>query len=70
MWNGYGDAETIRAKNAVIDWWCGELGRDPREIDLRRLEAADFFSRGLRVKGQPSAHPTICAGSSAWWPRA
>jgi probable F420-dependent oxidoreductase len=33
MWNGYGDAETIRAKNVVIDRWCAELGRDPREIE-------------------------------------
>ena len=33
MWNGYGDAETIRAKNAVIDRWCAEVGRDPREIE-------------------------------------
>jgi probable F420-dependent oxidoreductase len=33
MWNGYGEAETIRAKNEVIDRWCSELGRDPREIE-------------------------------------
>jgi CO/xanthine dehydrogenase Mo-binding subunit len=33
MWNGYGDAETIRAKTVVIDRWCAELGRDPREIE-------------------------------------
>ena len=33
MWNGYGDAETIRTKNAVIDRWCAEVGRDPREIE-------------------------------------
>jgi alkanesulfonate monooxygenase SsuD/methylene tetrahydromethanopterin reductase-like flavin-dependent oxidoreductase (luciferase family) len=33
MWNGYGDAETIRAKNDVIDRWCTKLGRDPREIE-------------------------------------
>ncbi len=33
MWNGYGDAETIRAKNAVIDRWCAEFGRDPAEIE-------------------------------------
>ncbi len=30
MWNGYGDAETIRAKNAVIDRWCAEVGQRPR----------------------------------------
>ena len=33
MWNGYGDAETIRTKNSVIDRWCAEVGRDPREIE-------------------------------------
>src|SRR5882757_206225 len=33
MWNGYGDAATIRAKNDVIDRWCAELGRDPGEIE-------------------------------------
>jgi probable F420-dependent oxidoreductase len=33
MWNGYGDADMIRAKNAVIDRWCAELGRNPREIE-------------------------------------
>ncbi|MDP7729584.1 LLM class F420-dependent oxidoreductase [Mycobacterium sp. TY813] len=33
MWNGYGDADTIRAKNEVIDRWCDEVGRDPREIE-------------------------------------
>jgi probable F420-dependent oxidoreductase len=33
MWNGYRDAATIRAKNDVIDRWCAELGRDPREIE-------------------------------------
>jgi probable F420-dependent oxidoreductase len=33
LWNGYGDADTIRAKNDVIDGWCAELGRDPREIE-------------------------------------
>ncbi len=33
MWNGYGDAATIRAKNTAIDRWCAELGRDPAEIE-------------------------------------
>lgn len=33
MWNGYGDADTIRAKNHAIDRWCAELGRDPRDIE-------------------------------------
>ena len=33
MWNGYGDAETIRHKNRVIDQWCAEIGREPSEIE-------------------------------------
>jgi len=33
MWNGYGDAATIRTKSAVLDRWCDEVGRDPREIE-------------------------------------
>lgn len=33
LWNGYGDAATIRRLNGVIDRWCDELGRDPAEIE-------------------------------------
>ncbi|WIM90373.1 LLM class F420-dependent oxidoreductase [Candidatus Mycobacterium wuenschmannii] len=33
MWNGYGDSETIRHKNRVIDQWCAEIGRAPTEIE-------------------------------------
>jgi probable F420-dependent oxidoreductase len=64
MWNGYGDAETIRAKNDVIDRWCAELGRDPREIErtvwieraqpdlMRSLvdAGADHLILGLRAR--------------------
>ncbi len=63
MWNGYGGAETILAKNAVIDRWCAELGRDPREIErtawIERAEpdlmralvdaGADHLILGLRA---------------------
>ena len=33
MWNGYGDADTIRRLNAVIDHWCEVEGRNPRDIE-------------------------------------
>lgn len=63
MWNGYGGADTIRAKNAVIDRWCEEFGRDPREIErtvwIERAEpelmmslvdaGADHLILGLRA---------------------
>lgn len=32
-WNTFGPAEHFGAKSAVLDRWCEELGRDPREIE-------------------------------------
>jgi probable F420-dependent oxidoreductase len=48
MWNMLGSPDQFAHKNAVLDEWCGKLGRDPEEIDrtvlinvrqLRDLEA-------------------------------
>jgi probable F420-dependent oxidoreductase len=33
MWHGFGDAATIAHKMAVLDNWCKEIGRDPKEIE-------------------------------------
>ncbi len=32
-WNGFGPPETFRHKNSVLDRWCAEVGRDPRDIE-------------------------------------
>jgi probable F420-dependent oxidoreductase len=32
IWHGFGDAERIRHKCAVLDAWCREIGRDPADI--------------------------------------
>jgi probable F420-dependent oxidoreductase len=32
-WNSFGPPETFAHKNAVLDRWCAELGRDPAEIE-------------------------------------
>ena len=32
-WNSFGPPETFAHKNAVLDRWCEELGRDPSEIE-------------------------------------
>ena len=33
IWNGIGDPETIKHKNAVLDNWCAQVGRDPADIE-------------------------------------
>jgi len=33
IWHGFGDAETIAHKHAVLDEWCVKAGRDPLEIE-------------------------------------
>ena len=32
-WNSFGPPDTFAHKNAVLDRWCDELGRDPSEIE-------------------------------------
>ena len=33
IWHGFGDAETISHKSAVLDGWCARVGREPGEIE-------------------------------------
>jgi len=33
IWHGFGDAETISHKHAVLDEWCAKAGRDSGEIE-------------------------------------
>jgi probable F420-dependent oxidoreductase len=33
MWHGFGNRETIAHKMTVLDGWCKEVGRDPKEIE-------------------------------------
>lgn len=46
IWHGFGDADTIRRKNAVLDEWCRTIGRDPAEIErsvgVPRLRIGDL----------------------------
>ena len=47
IWHGFGDAETIRHKNGILDEWCVDVGRDPGDIersagvDPAKLDSAD-----------------------------
>jgi probable F420-dependent oxidoreductase len=33
IWHGFGDVETMRHLNGVLDDWCEKVGRDPAEIE-------------------------------------
>jgi probable F420-dependent oxidoreductase len=33
MWNGFGPPERWAHKNAILDEWCAEVGRDPRAVE-------------------------------------
>lgn len=33
IWHGFGDPDTLRHKNGVLDRWCAEIGREPSEIE-------------------------------------
>lgn len=48
IWNSFGPLDVYKHKNEVLDQWCAEIGRDPKEIersltigveDLDRLDA-------------------------------
>ncbi len=49
MWHSFGDLETFRHKNGVLEEWCGKVGRDPSQIQRTWVvppgggEAAEAF---------------------------
>jgi probable F420-dependent oxidoreductase len=49
IWHGFGDPERAAHKSGVLDQWCEEVGRDPKEIersvtvDAGQVEAADEY---------------------------
>ena len=44
IWHSFGDPATVRRKGDLLDGYCRELGRDPREIE-----------RSVGVEGDPAA---------------
>ena len=33
IWHGFGDVDTLRHKNQVLNQWCADFGRDPADIE-------------------------------------
>lgn len=53
IWHCFGDLETLSHKNAVLDQWCADLGRDPGEIERSAAAEAgpDELGEGLTELG-------------------
>lgn len=75
VWNGEGSPELFAHKNAVLDRWCSEVGRDPAAIRrtvgvppvlirATRAEAVDALAATLGRFGGPPAQARGWAESS------
>src|SRR5690348_16762706 len=50
MWHGFGDANTLAHKMQILDQWCAEIGRDPREIERSCGTSKDDTEEQLDAK--------------------
>ncbi|MGI9579467.1 MAG: LLM class F420-dependent oxidoreductase [Microthrixaceae bacterium] len=61
-WNTFGPPDHFAAKSAVLDQWCADLGRDPREIERTvAIEGNDVEDVGRYVKAGAS-HVIVMIG--------
>ncbi|MEJ5944638.1 LLM class F420-dependent oxidoreductase [Pseudokineococcus basanitobsidens] len=54
IWHSFGDAETLRRKAGLLDGYCREIGRDPREVE-----------RSVGVEGDPADVGDALLGAGA-----
>jgi probable F420-dependent oxidoreductase len=48
QWNTFGPPANFAHKNAVLDQWCAEIGRDPREIERTvGINATELDDEGM-----------------------
>ncbi len=61
-WNSFGPPETYARKNAVLDRWCEEIGRDPAEIERTVLIAADDVADVDKYVAAGADHVIVMTG--------
>lgn len=62
-WNSFGPPEHFAAKNAVLDTWCAETGRDPAEIERTVAVAADDVDDVGRYVDAGADHVIVMLGT-------
>jgi alkanesulfonate monooxygenase SsuD/methylene tetrahydromethanopterin reductase-like flavin-dependent oxidoreductase (luciferase family) len=61
-WNSFGPPETYAHKNAVLDRWCAELGRDPSEIERTVLISVEDTAIVDRYLEAGATHVIVMIG--------
>lgn len=66
LWHGFGDANAIAHKMQVLDRWCAEIGRDPREIERSCGTNKDETEEQLDAKVKVGATHIILGTGVPW----
>jgi probable F420-dependent oxidoreductase len=61
-WNSFGPPETYGHKNAVLDRWCRDIGRDPAEIERTVLISADDVANADKYLAAGATHLIVMTG--------
>ena len=74
IWHGFGDAEQIARKHAVLDDWCAREGRDPGAIERSAGAQGDpavageaLYDAGTRLLTVAPTGPDYDTGMLADW---
>ncbi|MDH4306078.1 MAG: LLM class F420-dependent oxidoreductase [Acidimicrobiia bacterium] len=59
IWHGFGDPDTIKRKNAILDDWCKTEGTDPSAIERSAGVESDQFERGDEMIAAGATQITI-----------
>jgi probable F420-dependent oxidoreductase len=70
IWHGFGDAEALRHKNAVLDEHCLRIGRDPAEIERSAGVNPGRIASGERLLAAGITQFTLGVDGTTWDPDA
>ncbi len=59
VWHSFGDAETLKRKNAILDEWCATEGTDPNAIERSVGVDADRIDQGDAMVAAGATQLTI-----------